>query len=161
MHSEAYDWVARFRTSDPVSVLDLGGRDVNGSARGWFPNADYTVLDIAAGSNVDIVADAATWAPDREYDLVVCTEVFEHAERWRDICATAWTAAKPSGRLILTMAGPGRAGHSAVDGGPLRDGEYYRNVDPFELSDVLSKAWEGVVVDQFRTDVRAIAVKPR
>jgi SAM-dependent methyltransferase len=110
---------------------------------------------------VDVVADAATWVPDREYDLVVCTEVFEHAERWRDICATAWRAAKPGGRLILTMAGPGRAGHSAVDGGPLRDGEYYRNVDPFDLSDVLTKAWEGVVVDQFRTDVRAIAVKPR
>jgi hypothetical protein len=39
----------------------------------------------------------------------------------------------PGGRLVVTAAAPPRAPHSAVDGGPLRPGEHYRNVDPDAL----------------------------
>src|SRR5512139_114707 len=129
MHSEAYEWVRLRATGDPVAVLDVGGRYINGSPRDLFPNADpYTVLDIRFGEGVDIVADAASWMPDREYDVVVCCEVFEHAEKWPAILRTIHGALKPGGLAILTMAGPGRMQHSGVDGEHrLLDGEWYGN----------------------------------
>ena len=163
MHTEAYEWVRAHATSEPVEVLDIGGRNVNGTSRDHFLNATrYTVIDIAEGPGVDIVADASTWTPDREYDVVVCTEVFEHTDVWPDICRTAHKACKPGGRLILTMAGPGRGGHSAVDGGHLRPGEYYGNVDPERLRDTLEACgFKQVVIDSQPSpaDVRAVATR--
>jgi len=163
MHPEAFAWVKRHSTEGLVAVLDIGGRDINGSPRSLFPNAvTYRVLDIADGENVNIVADAATWVPDREYDVVVCTEVFEHTPVWRQICATAYKATKPAGRFIATMAGPGRPAHSAVDGGPrLHPGEHYGNIDPNVLHVALKECgWQDIVVEQAGLDVRAVAAKP-
>lgn len=164
MHSEAYRWVADHAPRDAATVLDIGGRNINGTVRSLFPFATvYTALDIAEGPEVDIVADAATWTPDREYEVVVCCEVFEHTDSWPDICLTAHKACAPGGMFVATMAGPGRPAHSAVDGGwKLYPGEYYGNVDPIELREVLEACgWRDVVVDQRHSpaDVRAVAVK--
>lgn len=165
MHPAADEWVRRYSTGEPVTVLDIGGRDINGTARRWFPNATrYVVLDILAGPGVDIVADAATWTPDQAYDLVVATEVFEHAERWREIVVTAFTALRPGGQLVATMAGPGRPTHSGVDGEPrLHPGEWYANIDPDELRAVTRAAGYGDITVDIRaqpSDVRLHAVKP-
>lgn len=164
MHTEAYAWVQQHATTEPVTVLDIGGRNINGSVKDLFPNAtSYTAMDIREGDGVDVVADAATWTPDREYQVVVCTEVFEHTDSWPDICATAFKACAPGGRFIATMAGPGRPEHSAVDGGwRLHPGEYYGNVDPDRLRSVLEDCgWRDVVVDQQHSpaDVRAAATR--
>jgi hypothetical protein len=165
VHPQALAWVERHRTDKPVAVLDIGGRNINGTPRGLFPNASpYRVLDIAPGDGVDVVADAATWAPDQSYDVVVCCEVFEHTAAWPAICATALAALAPRGQFIATMAGPGRPPHSAVDGGPvLYDGEHYGNVEPAALLEVLiSCGFAGVLVDQSTDpdDVRAVAYRP-
>lgn len=164
MHAEALDWVSRYATDKTVAVLDLGGRDINGSVRHLFPNADpYRVMDIRPGDGVDIVADAATWPPDRKYDVVVCTEVFEHTANWPLICATAYEALRYGGRFIATMAGPGRPAHSAIDGLlRLHPGEYYGNVHPETLRAVLELVdFDAIVVDRQRNpaDTRATAVK--
>lgn len=165
MHAEAHAWVARYAAVEAVAVLDIGGRNINGTVRDLFPGADpYTALDIRDGDGVDIVADAATWSPDREYDVVVCTEVFEHTPDWPQICKTMGAALRPGGLVILTMAGPGRAPHSAVDGGwSLHPGEYYGNVDPHELERVLADCgFAGIVVDYQPSpaDTRAVAYRP-
>lgn len=162
MHDEAYEWVRRHATDEAVDVLDLGGRNVNGSCRDLFPNATWTALDHVPGDGVDVVADAATWTPDRLYDVVVCTEVMEHTPRWREIIGTAWVALKPGGRLVATMAGPGRPPHSAVDGGwTLHPGEHYQNIHPDELRTALA-GWVDVVIDRRDrpADVRAVATRP-
>lgn len=162
MHPEAWQWVTDNATSDHVTVLDLGGRNVNGSIRDLFPNATWTALDIVADHGVDIVADAADWVPDREYDVVVSTEVFEHTPLWPQILTTAHKACRVGGRLILTMAGPGRAPHSGFDGGMLQPGEYYGNVQPDQLQRVLeSVGFHSVHIDQnwVSCDVRATAKK--
>jgi SAM-dependent methyltransferase len=164
MHAQAYNWVARYYTEAPVAVLDLGGRDINGSVRKLFPGARlYIVLDIAPGENVDVVADASTWAPDREYDVVVSCETFEHTPEWPAICATAFKALRPGGMFLATMAGPGRPEHSGIDGGwTLHPGEHYRNVRPGALrATLLACGFARVVVDQQYdpADVRAMAVK--
>lgn len=163
MHPEAFAFVAAHATTDAVEVLDIGGRNVNGSIRDLFPNATkYTAVDIRPGDGVDVVADAATWVPDQEYDVVVSTETFEHTEVWPQICNTMFKAMKPGGKLILTMAGPGRGEHSAIDGGPLQPGEYYGNVDGERLRDTLEAVgFKQVVIDTrvSPADTRAVATK--
>ena len=165
MHDQAMEWIAKHADPGPVTVLDIGGRDVNGSPQQLFPAAArYTVLDIRPGYDVDIVADAATWDPEgRQWDIVICAETFEHAANWRAIVRTAFAACAPGGRLIVTTAAPGRPPHSAADGsGWLAPGEHYANIRPAELERVLAEAgWADVVVDVQASpaDVRAVAVK--
>lgn len=166
MHNEAYAWVRDHATADPVTVLDIGGRNINGSVRDQFPNAAYTAMDIRPGDGVDIVADAATWHPCGEsWDVVVCTEVFEHTADWKLICLTAFTSLREGGQFIATMAGPGRPEHSAVDGGwQLHPGEYYGNVEPGDLQAALEACgFTDIQVDQQYSpcDVRCVAVKPK
>jgi SAM-dependent methyltransferase len=162
MHAEAFSYVERFATDEPISVLDIGGRNVNGTVRDLFPNADYTALDILPGDGVDIVANAAEWTPDRAYDLIVCTEVFEHTPEWPKILEVAAAACRPGGRIVLTMAGPGRPEHSAIDGGPRRPDEHYGNVDPVDLEwGLQATGWSGIEVE-YRTspaDTRGTATR--
>jgi hypothetical protein len=164
MHAEAYEWVRAHATAAQMSVLDIGGRNVNGSVRELFPGADpWHVLDILPGAGVDIVADATKWVSPRPYDMVVSTECLEHAAGWPSILDTAFMALVPGGRLLLTTAGPGRAPHSGVDGGALRPGEYYGNIDPLELYEVLDGiGFVDVVMDEQKTshDVRCSAARP-
>lgn len=164
MHPEAYQWVARYATDEPITLLDLGGRNINGSVLPLFPNATATVLDIYPGHGVDIVADAATWEPTGQWDVVTCCETFEHTAVWPGIVRTAYEALRPGGLFVATMAGPGRPEHSAIDGGwVLRDGEYYGNVQPADLKHELDEVgFVDVVVDQQFSpcDVRCSARKP-
>lgn len=166
MHSEAYQWVQKYAwTPDgrECAVLDIGGRDINGSVRELFPSAKpYVSIDLEPGPGVDIVANAATWVPDRTFDIVLAVEVFEHTWQWPEICLTAYWALTLGGRFIATMAGPGRHPHSGHDGEfRLLPGEYYGNVDPADLRRVLTEVgFTGIEVDQSGLDVRAVAVKP-
>jgi SAM-dependent methyltransferase len=168
MHEQAMEWIAKHAATEPVTVLDIGGRDVNGSPRHLFPAATrYTVLDIRPGeqvTDVDIIADAAEWNPSgQRWDVIIAAETFEHTAAWRAICRTAYAACAPGGRFIVTTAAPGRPPHSAVDGEfRLLPGEHYANIRPAELGRVLAEAgWADVVVDvqPSPADVRAVAVK--
>lgn len=162
MHAEAFAYVEQFASDEPLAVLDIGGRNVNGTVRDLFPNADYTALDILPGDGVDIVANAASWQPDRAYDLIVCTEVFEHTDEWLQILEVAFAACKPGGRIVLTMAGPGRPEHSAIDGGPRRPDEHYENVAPEDLqAGLLATGWVDVEVEYRPSpaDTRATATR--
>lgn len=163
MHIEAASFVAltAHRLGPFESVLELGGRDVNGSVRPYFPRARYVSVDIAPGPGVDVVADATTYRTEERYDAVVCCETLEHAEDADGFVATAWGSLRPGGLFILTAACPPRAAHSAVDGGPLRAGEFYRNVDPALMASWLV-GWKDVDIEVHddRGDIYAVAVKP-
>lgn len=113
-------------------IIDLGGRDINGTVHGLFTHRP-TVVDINPGRGVDIVADAADWNPDREYAVALCTEVFEHTPRWRDIIATAHKALVPGGVFLMTCATANRPAHGAASDRPML-GEFYANVDELELA---------------------------
>lgn len=164
MHDQAMQWIARYATEAEVTVLDLGGRDVNGNPRHLFPNAaQYTVVDILPGEGVDIVADAATWQPNQVWDVVLSAECFEHTAKWPAICRTAYRALKMNGTFIVTTAGPGRPPHSGIDGQfRLHPGEYYANVPAFELERVLNETgFHDIIVDSqpLPADTRAVATK--
>lgn len=162
MHEEARAYVEAQRSDEVLAVLEIGGRWINGGVHDLFPNADpYVSLDIEEGPHVDIVANAATWTPDRLYDLIVCTEVFEHTPEWPAILRTAAAACRPGGRLVLTMAGPGRSPHGASGGG-ISPGEFYANVHPSDLRyELRASGWTDINVDFLAHpgDTRATATR--
>ena len=144
MHPQAYDFVKEWAPPHEVSVLEIGSCDVNGEVRHLF-RGTYTGLDIAPGPGVDIVANAADYVPEEQYDVVVCTEVLEHTPQWREIVANIGNnMLKPAGVLILTCAGPGRAPHSAR-GGIFDPDEFYENVSPDDLTFEVIKWGNGYI----------------
>ena len=138
MHAEALEFVRSFTEGRTFEkVLEFGSRDVNGSVRPLVNSLDYWGLDLLPGKGVDEVANAAAWRGDGYRDLVICCEVFEHTPEWPQIVKTAAVHLKPCGLFLVTCAGEGREPHSGFDGGPLREGEYYRNVWASELMQAL------------------------
>jgi SAM-dependent methyltransferase len=165
MHPEAMNFLrtAKAILPRPSLVCELGGRDVNGTARVLYPYVPlYVGVDLLPGQGVDVVADARDWRPPSwlRFDLVICTEVLEHTpEPWR-ICETAFEILKPGGAFVVTCAGHARKPHSGIDGGPLREGEHYANVQLDDLAQWLEEfagALPTLTTD--REDLYTIAVK--
>jgi hypothetical protein len=148
--------------------------------RPLFNEADhYLGVDIAPGPNVDVVADAATWHPGAPlprqqcrpqfFDTVVCCETLEHTPAAEHICGNAHQLLLVGGVFLVTTAGLGRAPHSAVDGGPLRQvlcertgvhiDEFYRNVSRLLLSHWLAPFGFAMIDTTVPGDIYALAVK--
>lgn len=157
MHAEAWAYVKRnidALNTNGVRVLEWGARDINGSPRGGFPDALYYVgVDVAPGPGVDVIANAATFKYDGDFDFVICMEVFEHTPEWREIIVNARRHMKDDGFFIMTAAGHGRPAHSAIDGRQLAvhehtssrfaitpTVEFYENLEQKPLEVALVKA---------------------
>jgi SAM-dependent methyltransferase len=141
MHPEAWHWLAmqvQPQLAGAARVIDLGGRDVNGTPRALFSAAtEYLVLDAQAAPGVDIVADAGSWWPDVDlqarFDVALCTEVFEHVQHWPAIVYNLWLLLRPGGTVLITCATAPRRSH-AIDGHePAPPHEWYANVAPDAL----------------------------
>jgi SAM-dependent methyltransferase len=167
MHPAAWQFLAgevtRLRVT-PHVVIDLGGRDVNGSPRALFPVAAvYTAVDLLPGAGVDIVADASTWQPAppaAQADVVLCCEVAEHTPAAPEIVRNAYRLLSPGGVFLFTAAGVERQPHSALDGGPLRPEEYYSPVSVDGLADWLALFTAvQISTNQDAGDVYAVARK--
>jgi len=159
MHAAAMSWIGQYGSDDELRILDVGGRNINGTPADFFPNAEYTVVDLHEHSSVDIVGDILEVDIEPGFDVIVYAEVAEHTVDWAAHLAHMYDLLVDDGLLVITAAGPDRAAHSAVDGGPLRDGEHYENIDPELLADELYALTDYVQVDVLGDDVRAIAVK--
>lgn len=159
MHLAAYDYVAKqvAEYGPFLSVVEFGGRDINGSVRPLFGDASYLVIDIEPGPGVDVVADAAS-VPLEGFDCVVCCEVLEHAPNAAKLVQAARKALRDGGVFLMTCAGEGRAPHSAVDGAGLRMGEHYANVSRSDLDTWLQQACFGDwTIDIDGADIRCVA----
>jgi SAM-dependent methyltransferase len=139
MHAQAFDFVKRSLATVPRRrmVVEIGGRNINGTIRELFPGVPFIATDIAPGRGVDAVEPGETYDPPAAPDTVVCCEVFEHTDAAAAIVANAHRMLEAGGVFIATMATDPRAPHSAGDGGALRDGEYYGNVDTDALREWL------------------------
>jgi hypothetical protein len=171
MHEGAFNFISRsLRWLEPRRyVVELGSRTVagnwpcSGPVRPLFGDArEYVGVDIVAGPNVDVVGNAATWErPGHPVDTVVCCETLEHTPEADEICANAWRHLCDGGVFIVTTAGEGRAPHSAADGGPLRGGEFYRNVTRDDMRKWLQRAsfkfW--LIDTDTPGDIYAVALK--
>ena len=141
MHTAARRWVERLAHLAPgAHVLDVGGRNINGTVRDIFQGAaSYTAIDLLPGPGVDVPCDFLHYHGDGVFDVILHLEVAEHTPDWRQHIAHAADLLRPDGRLVLTAAGPDRLPHSGIDGGPLQDNEWYQNIDPAELRAILDE----------------------
>lgn len=162
MHANAYAFVASALATTPHPagpVVEIGGKNINGTIRDLFPEP-YVAIDVVAGPGVDVVADGATYRPARRPAVVVCCEVLEHAAHADAICANAYRMLRPAGVFIVTTATTGRGPHSAVDGGRLRDGEFYRNVTETDARAWLARFSQlAMHFNRETADLYAVAVK--
>jgi SAM-dependent methyltransferase len=74
---------AYVRHLGPVTVLEIGSQDVNGSIRSCFgSDVSYIGVDFADANGVDIVLDDPYVLPfdTASVDVLVCSSCFEHSE---------------------------------------------------------------------------------
>lgn len=167
MHDAAFAFYKSvLKDAEPLDVLEFGSYNINGSVRDAYPQArSWWGIDIAEGNGVDEVADAAFYRSSKEFDIVICAEAFEHTELWRDIIANAYNHLKYGGYFFASCASRDRPAHSAFDGGALRDGEYYKNISPDEMAEVMEamgwKSFEVIAADGYfgNDDLYVKAVK--
>lgn len=99
-------------------VLEVGAYDENGSARPHVESLhplSYLGTDMRPGPRVDMVLNAADLPVLGEFDLVISTEMLEHAEFWRESMHGMITVVKPGGILFLTARSPGFVYHGFPD----------------------------------------------
>lgn len=113
------------------TVLEIGSKDINGSPRRYFWFCKYTGIDISGGKGVDIVGRFSFFKFTKKYQVIVCTEVLEHDETWRQTLQKMFDLLLPGGMLLVTCAGPDRAIHGTTDTLPEQSpdtNDYYRNL---------------------------------
>lgn len=104
---------------DPCNyVIEVGSYNVNGSLRPIIESATkarYVGVDIREGPGVDFVLPASRlWKlvnRDGVPDLIVCTEMLEHAADWQHDLYVMCDVLRLGGGLILTTRSPGFPKH--------------------------------------------------
>jgi SAM-dependent methyltransferase len=101
------------RRNEPLTVIDLGSADLNGSYRALFalPPWRYLGVDLVAGENVDIVLrDPYRWRElgSESIDVVVSGQTFEHTEFFWETMLEIARVLKPRGMccIIAPSCGP-------------------------------------------------------
>ena len=105
-HGQIHHWAAQFN-SPATRVLEIGSRCVSSQAhwKRFFPDVQYTGIDIIDGDNVDLIADAHKLSDhfEREsFDLVISFAVFEHL-------AMPWIVAEEISKVLKV------GGHIAIE----------------------------------------------
>ena len=120
------------------TILEVGSQNINGSIRDFFSEqSTYLGIDIGPAQDVDlIIPGELIQLPTGWADISVSTECFEHAKNWKDVLANMIRVTKPTGLVILTFAGFGRATHGTLDSEPESSPftvSYYKNLVPDDI----------------------------
>lgn len=85
--------------STSAVTLDIGASE--GDHREYFSHR--TTLDIDASKNPDVVGDAHNLPfEDASFEVVVCSEMLEHADNPQKVISEIKRVLKPEGRVVLT-----------------------------------------------------------
>lgn len=127
MHPSSYDRMAEFcrdylapRRSEPLTIVDLGSCDYNGSYRPIFAQKAwrYIGVDLRPGKNVDLVLrDAYDWRElkTQGVDVLVSGQTFEHTEfLWETIMEIA-RVLKPGGLCCIIAPATGNEHRFSLD----------------------------------------------
>lgn len=104
-----------------TKVLDVGSLDINGNNRWLFRTGEhgkYIGLDLGEGKNVDVVCPIEYYVPNIEFDVVISTEMLEHAKNWDKALERMYELLRKGGLFILTCASTGRGEHGTHDSQP-------------------------------------------
>ncbi len=125
MHDSVMHWLAETLTPAEIqdrTVLEVGAADLNGSPRqviGPLRPLRYLGVDTDIGRGVDLVVPAdeplCDWVGEFAWDVVVSTEMLEHARDWRGAVNEMKRALAKGGLLVLTTRGPGFPYHAHPD----------------------------------------------
>jgi SAM-dependent methyltransferase len=102
----------------PITVIDVGAQDVNGSLKQLMrPPLEYVGVDCVAGKGVDVVLTDAYTLPfqDATADVVMCSSCFEHSEMFWVLFVEILRVLKPSGLLYLNVPSNGDFHQYPVD----------------------------------------------
>lgn len=142
-----------------VDVLDVGSLDINGNNRYLFEDFTYTGVDIGPGKNVDIVSLGHEFKPDKQYDVVISTECFEHDKYWWQTINNCIELTKSGGLFLFTCAGKDRPEHGtsrssdwASPHSHIQFNNYYRNL---EEGDIFPLVMEGFTIRYFEYNAQA------
>lgn len=108
----------QLRAGQPVKVIEIGSRDVNGSIRKHCPpDFEYVGVDFEAGKGVDLVlADPYELPFEAESaDLVVSSSCFEHSELFWILFLEIMRLLKPHGLFYLNAPSNGGFHRYPVD----------------------------------------------
>lgn len=121
VHYSVLNWLVVNISEDEVkgkNILEVGSRNLNGSIRPYimkYGPKNYLGIDYVLGDGVDLIVDAM-FLPERFgeniFDVVMSTEMLEHAEDWRSIVNGMKRVLKPNGLLIITTRSPGFPYHA-------------------------------------------------
>lgn len=115
MHESVMAFGQRVLTPERITskrVLEVGSLNVNGSLRSHVETlepAEYVGMDLQAGRGVDVVG--VQNLPSHLVDLVICTEVLEHADDWKGLISLLKDRAKTGGFILVTTRSPGFPRH--------------------------------------------------
>ena len=123
MIASVADFVQRMLTADSIAghrVLEVGSHDINGSVRPYVTSlnpAEYLGVDIKMGPSVDKVVDCEQLVENvgAGWDIVICTEMLEHARNWRLCMEQLVSATAIGGLLVITTRSPGFEHHHPPD----------------------------------------------
>jgi hypothetical protein len=160
MHQSVLAFGASSITPEMVTgktVLEVGSLNVNGSLRGYIEAmkpARYVGIDMLPGPGVDHVEDIADGSYEPLVDLVICTEMLEHAEDWRASVNNMKAALKPGGWLLLTTRSVGFPFHEYP-------GDHWR-FSPADMRRIFADfdIRQGIATDEQAPGVFVIAQKP-
>lgn len=116
MHPSVMDFLHSEVSPEEIrgkELLEVGSQNVNGSPREVLEchaPAKYVGVDFAAGPGVDVVADVSELVSRfgvESFDVVVSTEMLEHAYDWRIAVQQMKTVLRPGGLLVVTTRSPG------------------------------------------------------
>jgi len=116
VHPSAFAFAANALTPDQVKgkrLVEAGAYDYNGSVRGVYEAmgpARYLGCDEQDGPGVDLPVPAERLPAVLGYDsadVVISTEMLEHALDWRGAVTGMMRILAPGGLLVLTTRSPG------------------------------------------------------
>ena len=106
------------KTDTPLTIVDVGAQDVNGSLRSVAPNHHkYIGLDFVDGKGVDVVITDPYNLPleSNSVDVVVCSSCFEHSEFFWLLFLEIQRILKPEGLFYLNAPSNGMFHRYPVD----------------------------------------------
>ncbi len=109
----------RIERGEPLQVVEIGARNVNGSLRSVAPAGltNYVGVDLEAAPGVDVVLSDPYQLPfaTDSIDAIVCSSCFEHAEFFWESFLEIQRVLKPNGLLYLNMPSGGEFHRYPVD----------------------------------------------
>lgn len=164
MHPSVMDFLRRQLKYSEIAgfeLLEVGSQDVNGSPREVIQPLNpgkYVGVDFTKGKGVDVVLDVSKLAQHfgpASFDVVISTEMLEHAQDWRSAVDQMKTVLRVGGLLVVTTRSKGFPYHGYPH-------DYWRyRIEHFQriFSDMTIETLQndpqfpGVFLKAFKTDI--------